>query len=1616
MLVLRGIYTTNITMKKVVFLCIVFIYNSNALFSQSQICPTSLNPWQWKTHSKWFHGEGNIITFPGGTGAPVGSATPTAGTYDAGSYESTASVCDENGNLLFYTNGERAFDKTGATLSSGLLTGNENGGQRGSAVQGVMIVKHPLNINEYYVFTTDDAVTATTKGFNYFIYNKLTNTMSGATRLGNYRCTEQVAATWHANGIDIWVTTHKSGSADLYSYLLKCSGISNPAAPVISSNVVLNAKANSDNERSCLKFSWGGTKAAATAHLGSGTWDPTNAIVLLDFNKTTGAFTKSAAAGVGTGGNVCIDPYACEFSTDDSKLYVDHVTSATAFYLSMAGWGNGTTIANSKTTVTGVAGLGGHLKIGGDGRMYKSGVIGTIGVISGTTYTASAVTSPQTVTYSLPNMFVPPQDYLKVRDTTVKKCHNLNMGVMWKCKGTDAEDLTTANWSTVNPAHSAYITDKKTGAISASTPAGTVMKVIYTICTISDTADVTITACGCPLDVKNESLKICIGNKVKMDTTVLVGPGIWTIDSVPTTTGTTPTLVIAGGDTTFTTVTGNKIGKYKLLLKDAGDATCRDSIYITVNPLPVPVITPATKTICQGDNAVTFDAGTFASYLWSVNGSGIIQTTSGKTAGRYKVQVTDANGCSDTTSAVLTVKTKPVVSFINDSICAGGSAAIFDAGTSYLGTNFQSYNWDNGFASSQKLSTTAAGKHEVFVSDVNGCKDTASAFLIIKNLPVAKVANQSICIGKSATFDGVSGTGRTFTWTGPSAFSSSSQQITVFTAGTYTLKVDSNKCSATVAPILTVNALPTPVIAPATKTICQGDNAASFDAGSYVSYVWSVNGTGTLQTTSGKTAGRYKVAVTDANGCSDTTSALLVVKTKPVVTFGNDSICPGDPSATFDAGTSYLSTNFVSYNWDNGFAASQKLQTTAAGKHEVFVSDVNGCKDTASAFLIIKSLPVAKVANQIICKGQTATFNGVAGTGRTFSWTGPSAFASTAQQITVSGAGTYTLKVDSNKCSATVAPILTVNNHAKPAVKDTTVCLTDLPVVLDATAGYTTYNWDNGTGALQTYSTSVAGSHSIYVTDGNGCKDTASIKITTIGQFVPAISVTLLQQTVCQNAAPFAITKGVGTSAGGKFFATCGSCVDQNTGIFNPALGRVIKPDTISYGLQSHCGDTASVYIQVLPVFTSVLSANKSLCPNEKYTIPATGWSPVDPQTLSVNVVGSWKFVGAGSGLNAATGVFDAAIAGVGVYKITYGLDAPIYPCYVPDTMTISVVALPTATITGDSTVCANVAGVQLAATGGTWWDAQGKINSSGYFSANGATVSTYPIEYRLDNGTCKDTVLYQVRVKKVPLTDFSGDKLQGCAPMTTLFTDESEEVPSTSFWTLAPNSTAATKGPASHTYGTPGKYNVSLQNTYSNGCVSAETKTDYLNVLAIPTVDFTSTPAVLSTMNPLASFSSSTSSDVTSMLWNFSTKGISVDATIANPDAIFSSLVDDTIPVQLMVSNGFCADSIKHNVILRTGTTIFVPNAFSPNGDDINEEFLPRGINMGDNGYEFMVFDRWGEVIFKTNNATEGWKGKRDNNMHDAQIDVYIWRVTYVDHFTGIKQEPLVGHVALLR
>jgi gliding motility-associated-like protein len=111
--------------------------------------------------------------------------------------------------------------------------------------------------------------------------------------------------------------------------------------------------------------------------------------------------------------------------------------------------------------------------------------------------------------------------------------------------------------------------------------------------------------------------------------------------------------------------------------------------------------------------------------------------------------------------------------------------------------------------------------------------------------------------------------------------------------------------------------------------------------------------------------------------------------------------------------------------------------------------------------------------------------------------------------------------------------------------------------------------------------------------------------------------------------------------------------------------------------------------------------------------------------------------------------------------------------------------------------------------------------------------------------------------------------------------------------------------------------------------------------------------------------------------------------------------------------ANG-CTDSASEIICIDPDVSIYVPNTFTPNEDGVNEVFIPVTTGINPDKYEFWVFDRWGNLIFYTDDLNEGWNGRVQGHDKLCQIDTYVWKVKCVDVLD--KKHNLIGHVNLIR
>ncbi|CAN5324326.1 hypothetical protein BH10BAC1_BH10BAC1_12030 [soil metagenome] len=201
------------------------------------------------------------------------------------------------------------------------------------------------------------------------------------------------------------------------------------------------------------------------------------------------------------------------------------------------------------------------------------------------------------------------------------------------------------------------------------------------------------------------------------------------------------------------------------------------------------------------------------------------------------------------------------------------------------------------------------------------------------------------------------------------------------------------------------------------------------------------------------------------------------------------------------------------------------------------------------------------------------------------------------------------------------------------------------------------------------------------------------------------------------------------------------------------------------------------------------------------------------------------------------------------------------------------------------------------------------------------------------------------------------------------------------------------------------GNYCVSV--TDSNGCQD-NTCIDIFNPPQM-NVDFSSDPSITDMSNPEIHFTDLSTGGMV-WQWNFGDLNTS---TIENPIHVYSQ--EGTYPVTLIVTNSLgCIDSVSHDIIINNGYAFFAPNAFTPGTNDLNDTFLPKGTNWDTSSFHLSIFDRWGNLIFQTSDANQGWNGRLKNSSKIAEMDVYVWKVQVSD--TIGNPHYYIGSVSIIR
>ena len=206
--------------------------------------------------------------------------------------------------------------------------------------------------------------------------------------------------------------------------------------------------------------------------------------------------------------------------------------------------------------------------------------------------------------------------------------------------------------------------------------------------------------------------------------------------------------------------------------------------------------------------------------------------------------------------------------------------------------------------------------------------------------------------------------------------------------------------------------------------------------------------------------------------------------------------------------------------------------------------------------------------------------------------------------------------------------------------------------------------------------------------------------------------------------------------------------------------------------------------------------------------------------------------------------------------------------------------------------------------------------------------------------------------------------------------------------------------------------YDVTLTLTSSaalGGCVNSLTKIGYVQVFADPIANFTMTPNPTNMLTPDVSFFDQSYTNIVS--WNWDIGGLT-NSIVQNPVYTFPEDTGNYNIVLTVIDANGCTSTTSNNLIVRGEYGLYVPNSFTPDGDGMNDGFFPNGFGITDEDYAFMIFDRWGELVFESNTKFVPWNGTYKGKP--VQNGVYVWKLIFVD--VNGKEHTEFGHVSIVK
>jgi len=902
--------------------------------------------------------------------------------------------------------------------------------------------------------------------------------------------------------------------------------------------------------------------------------------------------------------------------------------------------------------------------------------------------------------------------------------------------------------------------------------------------------------------------------------------------------------------------------------------------------------------------------------------------------------------------------------------------------------------------------------------DSNGSRGAPGAILITyvtsTGLSVTPTVNATAATCSSAGTATITNyvVGETYVFAPAGPTAGAGGAITGMTAGTnYTVVAGAGVCASAPSAPFSIDAATGSVVDPIVATTaasCTADGTSTITTYNAVN-TYDFTPTGPTVSAGGAVSGMtvgtsYTVTESDLT-CASAPSAPFTNDaqfTAPVITItGTLSHCAGNS-------TTITANGGVSYIWDDLGNSTTPDITVTQGIYNVDALDANGCPGTASATVTeTPPFPITFTGALSHCIGGSTDVTASGGT--SYVWNDPA--ASTTPTVTLTQ-GTYTVTAyDANQCVST--DDVTITESAAPVADFAVVdaCTGDAVQFIDATTiptgNVTSWDWDFGDGNTST----LQGPTHIYVTPGTydvtlvasagNCTDQITIQANSFPNPVADFTTT----NVCVGTdATFTDNSSVTGSTISQWawdFDGLGNAVQQSPTYVFPTAGTYNV--TVGVITSDFCADTHTEQIIIYPAPAPAFTA-AAVCEGS-----ATSF-----QNQSTGSVGQvWDFGDAtGTSLGASPTYTYAA---AGTYPVTLGVTSS-NGCIGAVFQNVTVNPLPAVNALSTAILCAGEANgtATATATGGTapytyqWTD----LFQSTTTLIDNLSQGPYTVTVTDALGCRTDTTVtviepLPIRVELIPGDDTCG--LGNGAVQAVIF---GGTAPFNYVWSSINDSASIYSEDITpsgwNTNLDPGTYSVVVTDT--GGCSNSGEAT----VGQIP--------------SPVAAFSTRSKPedfiDPTVQLINESTGAVSYEWHLGEGNISYAEdplFEYDSAGIYLVMLVAYndpqygCTDTTFGYVEVEPMFTFYVPNAFTPDNDGLNDTWIPQGANFEYESYNVQVYDRWGGLVWQTDNPNVHWDGNNQKTLKEVKQGMYVYQFV-LKKFNTFKPKQITGTVTLYR